>query len=207
MVTRASFLLTALLLPGSGSLLAQKVATDYDHTATFSSYRTYAWADGTSAQDTVLDQSIRAAIDRQLSSHGYRRLQDPESADVLVCYDLALGQASQLNPAGMGSWIWGWGNGGRLVSAAVQAQALPAGTLAIRIGDNRTHRIVWRGAAAGLLQSSSPPTPAGSPFPANSLRDPGSSPPPLPPQRHSERDSPQIEHSIARMFAHYPPRS
>jgi hypothetical protein len=206
-------LLAALLffLPGSGSLLAEKVATDYDHTAIFSTYRTYAWVEGTSAQDPVLDQTVRDAVDRQLTSHGYRRLQNSDRADVLVSYDAAIGQSSQLSPAGMGGWGWGWGNGGRLISAAVEAQSLPAGTLAIRIGDNCTHRIIWRGAAAGLLQSSEPVPSLPSSrdrLPINTLRDTGTSALQSAPQaeRISPRIEPRIERSISRMFAHYPPR-
>lgn len=190
-----------LLLPGRAFPHSEKITTDYDHAATFSTYRTYAWTEGTSAKDSLLDQSIRDAVDQQLSARGYHRLVDPNRADVLVSYDVAVGQSSQLNPAGMGTWAWGWGNGGRLVAADVEAQSLPAGTLAIRIGDNRTHRIVWRGAASGVLNVAAPP-PQPSRMVGNSLRESSQSLVTQP-----ERSSPQVQHCIGKMFSRYPPQS
>jgi hypothetical protein len=167
-------LLLALLLL-AGSALAQKVTTNYDHAATFSNYHTYAWTDGTPASDPLTDQRIRDSVNRQLASRGYQKVSDPGQADILVAYDAAVGQQAELNPAGMGSWSYGWGAGDRMSSTT--ANHIPAGTLDIRIGDNKTHRIVWCGTASRVLNNTS-----------------------------SEKVSLQIQRVTARMFVKYPPK-
>lgn len=169
---RALALLAVCLL--SSLALAQKITTDYDHSADFSTYHTYAWTDGTLTQDPLTDQRIRGNIDQQLTSRGYRKVDDPTRADVLVTYDAALTQRVQFNTAGMGAWEWGWGMGSQITSSAVNY--IPPGTLCVRIGDNRTHKIVWRGTASGVLNDK------------------------------PERIAQQIQRSTARMFSGYPPK-
>jgi hypothetical protein len=153
---------------------AQKITTDYEHGASFSDYHTYAWTDGTPVQDQLMDQGIRSNIDKQLSSKGYRKVSDLEQADILVAYNAALDQPTQFNIVGIAGWSNGWGVGSQM--AAPTLNTIPIGVLDVRIGDNRTHKIVWRGTATGILNSK------------------------------SGKISRQIKDATTKMFARYPPK-
>jgi hypothetical protein len=165
-------LLALLLLPSLA--LAQKITTDYDHSANFSDYHTYAWTPGTPVKDQLMDQRIHDNIDQQLASKGYQKIADSAQADVLVAYDAAVGKQTQLNTMGMGGWGRGWGMGGQMATTTVDS--IPVGALAVRIGDNKTHKIVWRGTASGTLKDN--------------------------PQKIAQ----QIQKSTAKIFAKYPPK-
>lgn len=162
------------LLLASISGFAQKITTDYDHGANFSNYHAYAWTEGTHVKDQLMDQRIHDDVDQQLAAKGYKKVEDPSQADVLVAYDAAVGQQTQLNTMGMGGWGRGWGMGGEMATTTVDY--IPVGTLAVRIGDNKTHRLVWRGTASGNLKD------------------------------EPEKVAQQIQKSTAKMFAKYPPK-
>ncbi|HEY2038510.1 MAG TPA: DUF4136 domain-containing protein [Edaphobacter sp.] len=153
---------------------AQKIATDYDHSATFSDYHTYAWTSGTPVKDQLLDQRICSSIDKQLAAKGYRKVSEPEQADILVTYNAALDQQMQYNTIGMGGWNYGWGMGSHVATTTLNT--LPVGVLDVRIGDNRTHSIVWRGTASGILGDK------------------------------SARAAQQIKEATTKMFSRYPPK-
>jgi len=162
-------ILTLLLL--STLALGAKISTDYDHSANFSSYHTYAWTEGTPAKDQLLDQRIRDSVDQQLASRGYRKVDDPVQADVLVAYDATI--EPQIQPGtGMGLWGLGWGMGSQLT-----ATHTPSGSLSVRIGDNRMHKIVWRGVASGTFKDK------------------------------PEKIAQQIQKATAKMFSRYPPKT
>lgn len=153
---------------------AQRITTDYDHGATFSDYHTYAWTSGTPVKDPLMDQRICSSIDKQLASKGYRKVADPEQADILVAYNAAVDQQTQFNTVGMGGWGYGWGMGSQMATTTLNT--IPVGVLDVRIGDNRTHKIVWRGTASGILSDK------------------------------SSRITQQIKEATAKMFSRYPPK-
>jgi len=144
-------LLLALLLVTP--LTAQKITTDYEHGASFSDYHTYAWTEGTPVKDKLMDQHIRSSIDQQLASKGYSKVSNPEQADILITYNAAVDQLTPCNAVGIDCWSYGWGMGSQ--TAASTLNSLHSGVLDVRIGDNRTHKIVWRGTATGILNSKS----------------------------------------------------
>jgi len=153
---------------------AQKITTDYEHGATFSDYHTYAWTEGTPVKDQLMDQRICSSVHKQLASKGYRKVSDPEEADIVVAYNAAVDQQVQFNAIGMGGWGYGWGMGSQM--AATTLNTIPIGVLDVRIGDNRTHKIVWRGTASGILNSK------------------------------SGKISRQIKEATTKMFSRYPPK-
>jgi hypothetical protein len=154
---------------------AQKITTNYEHGASFSDYHTYAWTEGTPVKDQLMDQSICTSIDKQLASRGYRKVSDPEQADILVAYNAALDQPTQFSTVGIAGWSYGWGMGSQL--AATTLNTIPIGVLDVRIGDNRTHKIVWRGTASGISNSK------------------------------SAKISRQIKDATTKMFSRYPPKT
>ena len=61
-----------------------KVTTDFDSSANFSQFHTYAWAQGTPAQDPLMAQRIVEGIDAQLAAKGLTKAASADAADVLV---------------------------------------------------------------------------------------------------------------------------
>lgn len=49
--------------------LAVRVSTDYDHSANFSSYKTYSWTKVQTA-NSIWDARVKAAVDKELAAKG-----------------------------------------------------------------------------------------------------------------------------------------
>jgi hypothetical protein len=130
---------------------AQDVSYDYDRSANFSGYRTYAWAGGTNLADDFNHARIVAAVDRQLAAKGLTGVDSAGSPDVLVAYQVGMHQDLEVNgyenrldlPSGGPSWA--------------RLERVPVGTLVVGIIDVKTHSMVWRAAATKDLDSSASP--------------------------------------------------
>ena len=98
-------MLATLLMAGSAA--AQKVATDYDHSANFSNFKTYTWtASKNPAEDPLRNQRIIENIDRQLAAKGLQKV-DGE-ADLHVTYTGNLKEITSLQGFGSGGrWLGG----------------------------------------------------------------------------------------------------
>jgi len=68
------FSLIAILTLDGMAAWAQKVNVDWDQTANFQGYGTYAWAKGTPAKNPLMDERIVAAVDKQLAAKGLRKV-------------------------------------------------------------------------------------------------------------------------------------
>ena len=109
--------------------------------ADFSRYRTYDWAprDALPTGDPRLDDNpffdshVRASVERELASKGYRR--EPENPDLLVHYHASVQQKVDIYRTDAEA-------GYSYESAAVQYEE---GTLVLDVADARTKQIVWRG--------------------------------------------------------------
>jgi hypothetical protein len=158
--------------------MGQKVTTDYDHSANFSDYRTYAWTKGTPVANQLMDQRVIDNIDQQLAAKGFQKATDPESADLLVSYHAAIGQQTQLNTTGMGGW-GGWGGyryGGMGGMTTTNVTRIPVGQLVVLLGDGKTHKVVWQGTASDTLSD------------------------------NPEKNTKKIQKATAKMFSKYPPK-
>jgi hypothetical protein len=122
--------MVALALAGTMTL-AQSVNYDFDRTANFATFRTYAWATGTPLPDALNHRRIVAAVDTQLAAKGLRIASD--TSDVLVAYHASLDRNLQIDTFRMG---WGPGRSG-----TVRAQE-------ITVVNAQTRSIVWRGMAS-----------------------------------------------------------
>jgi hypothetical protein len=65
---------------------AQDVTYDYDRSASFSSYRTYAWTRGTELTDQPDHARVARRIDAALAAKGLEWVERGASANVLVAY-------------------------------------------------------------------------------------------------------------------------
>ena len=136
---------TAVALAVMGSIgLAQNVTYDFDRSANFAGFKTYAWIRGTSLSDELNHKRVMRAVDAQLSAHGLARAESAATADVLVAYHASFDKNIQIN--GFSSGFGGYRFGGTRSGTATVDEIL-VGTLAVDIVDAKSKTIVWRSVA------------------------------------------------------------
>jgi hypothetical protein len=132
------------------SVLAQKVTTDYDHSANFSQYHTYSWG-VVHATDPLFEDRIRQAVDRALQAKGWQMV--PSGGDATVTAVAAKQEKTEYTTFydGLGpGWGWrGWGDG----MATTSVDNIPVGSLVIDIYDSSTRHLLWRGVATDQLSN------------------------------------------------------
>jgi hypothetical protein len=127
------------------TVLAQSVTTDYDKSANFASFRTYAWTLGTEVPDQLNHKRIVQSIDAQLTRKGMRMVEKSANPDVLIAYHANFERDLQINgfSSGWGAYRWG---GNR--SGTARAEEITVGTLVVDMVDAKSNTIVWRGMAS-----------------------------------------------------------
>ena len=85
--------LALLMVPALG--LAQKVSYDYEKTANFSTFKTYAHKDGTKVGQPLIDDRIVNAIDAQLAAKGLTKVES--NPDVVVVYHVAFDKQKDIS--------------------------------------------------------------------------------------------------------------
>jgi hypothetical protein len=140
-LTRASGILLVTLLALPAFVRAQKTSFDFDSTAEFSKFRTYAWKQGTPAGEHFLDGRIVSAIDSQLAAKGLTR--SDTNPDLYVLYHAALGVQKSVSGFGSGPGPYGWGGG--LDHFDARLNEIPVGGLVIDLVDASQRELVWRG--------------------------------------------------------------
>jgi hypothetical protein len=135
----------AAMLPAVAA--AQKTTYDFDKSAPFVQYRTYALRDGTPTGSDLVDQRIVAAIEAQLSAKGLVR--NDTAPDVFVLFHMALDKQKDISTYSTGpmygGYGWGWGGGWGTTTTDVRVRDIVVGTLAIDIVDAQKKQVVWRG--------------------------------------------------------------
>lgn len=179
---RARAWVASVLLLASGAVRAQKVKVEHDHAADFSSFKTYAWTDGTPSPHPLWHRVMEATISSELEAKGLRRV-EAKDADLLVAYHAAgntgLNVAQNFHPvyntpAGLpppvssGPWYSG-GTGGT-------ARYVKQGTLAVHLFDRRKQVLVWAASAKDPVKET--------------------------PKKRVE----QLNQAVEKMFAGFPPK-
>ena len=129
-------------------LLAQKTSYDYEKTADFASFKTYAHKDGTKVGQQLIDDRIVAAIDTQLAAKGLKRVD--ENPDLFVVYHVAFDKQKDISTyssggGGYGAYGWGWGGGWAGGTTTTQVRDILVGTLVIDLADAKKAQLAWRG--------------------------------------------------------------
>ncbi|WP_161557543.1 DUF4136 domain-containing protein [Acidisarcina polymorpha] len=128
--------------------LAQKVETDYDHSANFKQYHSYSWGH-VHAEDPLFEQRIRDAVDRALQAKGWQQV--PTGGDTTVTAVAIKKNQEEYNTfyTSLGpGWRWhGWGDG----MATTTVENIPVGTLVVDIYDSGSKHLLWRGLAHDQL--------------------------------------------------------
>ena len=136
-------LIAAVLAPVL--VLAQKTSYDFDKTANFAAFKTYAHKDGTKVGQELIDARILAAIDAQMAAKGFTV---SESApDVFVVYHVAFDKQQDISTystgyaGGYGRYGWGYGGGWGGGSSTTQVRDILIGTLVIDLADAKAGKL------------------------------------------------------------------
>jgi hypothetical protein len=171
--------IAALLAPAI--LIAQKTSYDYDKTADFASFKTYAHKDGTKVGQPLIDNRIIAAIDVQLAEKGFTRTES--NPDVFVIYHMAFDKEKDISTfssgyGGYGPYGWGWGGGWAGGTTTTQVRDILIGTLVIDIADAKKGQIAWRGIGVKEVNT----------------------------QANPEKRDKSISNAVKKIFKNYPPK-
>jgi hypothetical protein len=134
------------------------VSTDHDEKADFSRLRVYSWAprekaDNPVVENTLVENRIRGAVDRELAAKGFRRA---ESGPSDFSVDFATAMRERVDVWSWPTWCnchcghgWvGWGNDVRVYNYV-------QGTLLIGVIDPATNDLLWRGTATSVVDEQS----------------------------------------------------
>jgi hypothetical protein len=140
------------------------VNSDFDPAANFGAFQTFEWLPDSEsdaaglAQDPLVDRRIRAAIDTDLQSKGFRRLDD--GADFAVGYQLSTREDvsyttmhSGWSTHGYGWGYWGPRTGVGISSSTTRRNVTTVGQLLIGIFDEESREMVWRGSGEKSLSN------------------------------------------------------
>ena len=151
----------AVLLAGCSSF---KVTDDYDPSADFAQFGSYAWLPRPDATETgartiddgLLRQRIERATDEGLAAKGLRRVDAPTDANLLVTSHISVEQKLRVNTTnyGYGYGRWGYYGGGYTDTTVDQYEE---GTLILDFIDAKTKQLVWRGMAQSRLKEMATP--------------------------------------------------
>jgi hypothetical protein len=139
-----SLVVTACMALMATTLLAQNVTFDFDKSADFKRFKTYAWVRGTVLADQFNHARVVKAIDSQLTQRGLAEVPATAGPDVLVAYHASFDRDLQISGFSTG---WGPYRFGPGASAMARTEEILVGTLAVDIVDARTKTIVWRAVA------------------------------------------------------------
>jgi len=150
---RRVFSVITLSLLLSTLALAQKINTDWDRSANFSTYHTYMWETSPRPAHGLWHQRIVDAIDKQLQAKGLTKVDS--NPDVWVVYSNTIHDQKEVvgNNYGFGpGWGWGyWGPSQVTYNTYVTKQ----GTLVVELADAKDKQILWRGSATDTISDNS----------------------------------------------------
>jgi hypothetical protein len=178
--TLVPVLAAALLVPALA--LAQKVSYDYNKSANFATFKTYAHKDGTKVGQQLIDDRIATAIDTEMAAKGFTK--NEASPDVFVVYHVAFDKQKDISTfssgygGGYGPYGWGWGGGWSGGTTSTQVRDILIGTLVIDLADAKAGQLAWRGMGVKEVNT----------------------------QANPEKRDKSINNAVKKIFKNYPPK-
>ena len=128
---------------------AQDVKSDYDHSANFSQYKTFAW-EKVQTKDPLLVDRIKGAVNSALSSKGWMLV--PSGGDVEV-FAIETTQNQQTLDTFYNGFGGGrrWGGFGGFGDATTTVDTYKVGTLVVDLFDGKTEKLIWRSSSSDTL--------------------------------------------------------
>lgn len=179
----AASLLAAIAVLLQACQTGPDVRADYDRSADFAAYRTFAFMNPTSTDkqgySTLVTQHLKTAVTSEMEQRGYRL--DPENPDLLVNFSGKLQEKQEIESTPAVGAYYGYRSGlygvwpGYVMGGDVYTEDYTEGTLNIDVIDASRKQMVWEGVAVGEVRR-------------EDLKDPG----------------PAIDQAVSEIFARYP---
>jgi hypothetical protein len=153
--------LIAAFVLAPAMVIAQKTSHDFDKTANFAGFKTYAFKDGTKVGQPLIDDRIVAALEKELATKGLTKSE--ANPDVIVVYHVAFDKEKDISTyssgygGGYGPYGYGWGGGWGSTTATTTVRDILVGTMVIDIADAKKNQIAWRG--MGVKEVNTPASP------------------------------------------------
>lgn len=150
---KARFLIPVLSLGILAGCMPFTIHHDYDTHYAYAQLKTWDWYAATAqdqgkaggVQNVIMDRRVRTNVEKELAAKGFR-IEKTGEPDFLVTYYPVYRRGVTMTSTTMGfGWRWGWG------STYTEARPYQEGTIILEIADNKTHTLIWRGAAEGAL--------------------------------------------------------
>jgi hypothetical protein len=138
------------LLISAAPILAQQTYADYNHTADFTQFHTYAWGESPNPNqiaNSFLAQTAQTAVNTQLQAKGLTLVKETDSPDLIVIGSGGLKQQTTYNSWSTGGWRFGG-------TTTVTPETNVIGTLIVDIYNAKAKALVWRGTASNTLNQS-----------------------------------------------------
>jgi uncharacterized protein DUF4136 len=176
-VSKVMITLFGILFLAATVAKAQKVTTDYDPSAHFSSYKTFMWIEPPHIQaDPLMEPRLVNAVNAALMSKGWQLVNS--GADVGIVAHIATKERRTLQTFydGFGGG-WGWHRwGGGMGTAYTTVEPYEVGTLVLDLFDTHTKQLIWRGVGTDTLAEK------------------------------PEKDTKKLEKAVDKMFKSFPPK-
>ena len=137
-----------------------RVSYDFDPAEDFSGYRTFTWlpvpqqpTGDYRVDNPLLDGRIRAAVERNLTARGFRKVED-RAPDFYVAYHLNIEQKIDVRTVNRGyvdyyGYYSSW--------PETRVTQYDEGTLILDVANARRKQLVWRGIGVGRVRQHSTP--------------------------------------------------
>jgi hypothetical protein len=132
-----------------------KITVDYDDSADFSGYKTFAWRKGTPVANELAEKRIRAAVERELEAKGFAKVEG--AADFYVVTHASVEGQKQIDvySLGYGGYEWRgwqrWRGYPRYGRSTVNVREIEVGTLLVDLLDGESEELVWRALGTGTV--------------------------------------------------------
>ena len=165
----------AVLVLAPVSAFAQKVNTDFDPSAPFAKYKTYAWAEGTKSPNPLGEDRIHQAVETRMAAAGFTKAAG--NPDVFIATHAMGKEEKEIITTGFdygyGYYRWGGAMGGGMTTSTVNSYTV--GTLILDMYDGSTKKLVWRGTGSDTLSDK------------------------------AEKNAKKVDKALQKMFKEYPP--
>jgi len=140
-----ALLLIIMLTLLAGGAVAQQVSVNYNHSASFANYHTYAWGSNNKnqIQNSILSQVAQQDIESAMASKGFQKVEESQNPDLILTASGGEHEQTSWNAWGMRGI--GGGMGGITPQQNVEA------TMIVSLYDLKAKELIWRGIAHDTL--------------------------------------------------------
>jgi len=162
-MTKAAFLVIAVLFANVIGVYAQDVRYNFDKNADFTKYKTYKWVEikGADRPNQLVQKQITDALDTELAKKGLTKT-DGENADLYIAYQTAIGTEKEFTSYNTGwgygpGWGGGWYGGMGSTMSTTSTSTIYVGQLDVDMYDAAKKEMVWRGTASKTIDPKAKP--------------------------------------------------